>query len=557
MTITQTPATFQGSRGNREPWVGYIRVSTYYEDKISPDIQRAAIKAWADRTNRYIAEWVEDLDVSGRTFKRKIMIGIKTVEEKRARGIAVWRYSRFGRSRHGNAVNLARLEQVGGRLESATESADTTTAFGRLQMGMAFKFAEFESDRIGEQWAETREHRRAHGLPATGGRRWGFIWHRRRLDEEGVIHPETYEPAEDLGLVVGDLYERAADGQSMNSLTQWLGRNGYIGTKGKPWHQTGLSKYMDSGFPAGWLRYHPDDCDCPPADPDGNAHRSALCVKKVFMPGAQTLIVKEDVWEEYQRKRKLAQDRPARNRAAVYPSSGLAVCGRCGGATTAGNSSTRGAGGVLISKPGYLFRCSARKDNGTCDGVYILRSIVEAAILERLGELEVEIETEAAKIAEEAAKQPKKRGEEPATTAGRLEQARKQHGARLAQIQQELDTQTSLVSRGIIPEDSYVRERNRLTAEQESVAAELAELDNNAGKQEADRGEYLPVIRGLITRWAITPVATRRALLRTLLRGVWAYPEGTGPKADASGAYAVAVAIWEEAPAPVGRRAAA
>ncbi|MER0481620.1 recombinase family protein [Streptomyces sp. Edi2] len=557
MTLTETPATFHGSQRNCEPWVGYIRVSTYYEDKISPDIQRAAIKAWAKRNNRHIVEWIEDLDISGRTFKRKVMGALKIVEEKRARGIAVWRYSRFGRSRHGNALNLARLENVGGRLESATEAADTTTAFGRLQMGMAFKFAEFESDRIGEQWAETREHRRAHGLPSTGGQRWGYIWHRRRLDEKGAIHPEAYQPDEELGLLALDLYERAADGQPMGSLTKWLGRKGYVGTRGTPWQQTGLTRYMDSGFPAGWLRYHPADCDCPPADPDGSTHRAALCKKRIFIPGAQELIVKEDVWEEYQRRRKLARDKPSNNRAPSYPTSGLVVCARCGGATAAGGGATYGAGKVLIRKNGYVFRCSARKDNATCDGVYILRTVVEEAVRKRLREWDAEIEVEAAKLAAEAANDPENKQEAPTTAAGRIEAARKRHRDKLKEIQAELDKQTSLVSRGIIPEDSYIRERDRLTEEQTGVTAELAELDAATADPDPIKADYLPVIRGLVDRWEITPVDTRRAMLRTLLRGVWAYPKMTGPDGEETAPYAVPVAVWEEAPAPIGRRAAA
>jgi DNA invertase Pin-like site-specific DNA recombinase len=262
------PPTFNGSQPYREPFVGYIRVSTYYEDKISPDIQRAAITAWAERNNKRIIDWVEDLDQTGRNFKRKIMSALKKVEDREARGIAVWRYSRFGRSRHGNALNLARLEHAGGRLESATEAADTRTAFGRLQQGMAFKFAEFESDRIGEQWQETRENRLGRGLPATGGRRWGYVWHRRRLDEDGTLHAEHYDPDETLGLVVTDLYGRIADGEPMNSACQWLGREGHLGTRGKPWRQTGLTRYLDSGFGAGFVRTHPEDCDCPPADPE-------------------------------------------------------------------------------------------------------------------------------------------------------------------------------------------------------------------------------------------------------------------------------------------------
>src|SRR5690606_1601061 len=123
--VTQPLHLPKGSRMGmtREPFVAYIRVSTYYEEKISPDIQRSSIKAWADRNGAEIVEWIEDLDVSGRKTKRRIADALKWVEDRNARGIAGWRYSRYGRARHGNAANLARLESLGGRLAPATEAA--------------------------------------------------------------------------------------------------------------------------------------------------------------------------------------------------------------------------------------------------------------------------------------------------------------------------------------------------------------------------------------------------------------------------------------------------
>ncbi|MFD8216176.1 recombinase family protein [Streptomyces sp. NPDC059697] len=547
---THSP-TFDGPRALRgpgEPFIGYIRVSTYYEDKISPEIQRTAIEAWSKRNGKRIVDWVEDLDMTGRNFKRRIMTAIKAVEDGKARGIAVWRYSRFGRSRHGNALNLARLERVGGRLESATEAADTSTAFGRLQMGMAFKFAEFESDRIGEQWQETRENRLTRGLPATGGQRWGYIWTRRRLDEEGVLHPETYTPAEELDLIVDDLYGRIADGEPMNSACQWLGRNGYVGTRGKPWKQTGLTRYLDSGFASGWIRTHPEDCDCPPADPDEPSHRAAKCTRRIWIPGNHETIVKEDVWEAYKRRRKEAASKP-RSQTAAYALSWMVKCARCGGACSIGGSSTRGAGGVLIRKNGYVFRCSEHKDSATCDGVYIRRTVAERAVLDKLAEWVEEIEAEAAKIEQQG-----DRAEQTDSPQDRAERARKRLQERLAEIETEQDRQTSLVSRGIIPEGSYIRERDRLAGEQLATTEELAELDKRK-QQPTDRAALVPVMRGLIDRWEITPVRTRRNMLRELIQGVWAYPKTEGPDGEEIPAYAVPIAVWEPEPEPIGRRA--
>jgi DNA invertase Pin-like site-specific DNA recombinase len=530
--------------------VAYIRVSTYYEEKISDEIQRSAIQAWADRNNKEIVHWVPDLDVSGRLLKRRIAEAIRWVEDGKARGIAVWRFSRFGRSLRGNAINLARLESVGGVLESATEAADTRTPFGRFQQGIALKFAEYESDLIGHAWSETREHRRNAGLPATGGKRWGYIWHRRRVDDKsGTIHREWYEP-DDTGRVVTKLYEQIAEGGSMAAATQWLGRNGYVGTRGKPWLQSGLGRYLDSGWAAGWIRYHPDDCDCPPKDPDSTASRGQLCPNRIWVPGAHEPIVPEDVWAAYQKQRQEARKKPSSYRKPAYPLSGLMRCGRCGGTASAAGGATYGAGKKLILKPGYQFRCTRKRDNGTCDGVYILRTVAEERLLERLAEWVTEIEAAAASI-------PQQRAEDTPNPRERLDAARERLRSRLTEIQRQLDRQTDLLAREIIPEDSYVRERDRLAKEQVSVTAELAQLDERTEEDEARPSDFLPVMRGLIERWDATPVDTRRSLLRSMLRGVWAYPKSTAPDGTEVPAYVVPVAIWEPEPPLLGPRAEA
>jgi site-specific DNA recombinase len=168
--VTAVPATFLGEQADWEPWIGYIRISTWKEEKISPELQQAAIEAWALRNRRRIIEWVPDLDDTGRNFKRKIMRAISLVEQGAARGIAVWKYSRFGRSRDGISLNLKRLEDAGGQLASATEDVDARTATGRLQRGILFEFAVYESDVRGEGWRETHDHGRSSSTSTpTGG----------------------------------------------------------------------------------------------------------------------------------------------------------------------------------------------------------------------------------------------------------------------------------------------------------------------------------------------------------------------------------------------------
>ncbi|MEU1724503.1 recombinase family protein [Nonomuraea sp. NPDC005692] len=75
---------------------------------------------------------MEDLDVSGRNFQRTIMAAISQAAKGAAKAILVCKYSRFGRNRMGNQLNLARLETAGGELVSATEEVDGKTAVGKF-----------------------------------------------------------------------------------------------------------------------------------------------------------------------------------------------------------------------------------------------------------------------------------------------------------------------------------------------------------------------------------------------------------------------------------------
>lgn len=295
MRVTRAPVHLS----RLEPYVGYIQVSTWKEDAISPELQRAAIEDWARRTGRRIIEWVVDLDQTGRNFDRKIVRANAMVEKGEAAGITVWKYSRFGRSRDGIAVHLKRVEDAGGQLESATEQIDARTATGRLHRGMLFEFAAYESDKLGEQWRETHDHRRYKlGVPATGRPRSGYIWHPRRLpDGKGgwTVQKERYEP--DVGgdaPAYAEAYRRYVDGTSYYALCGWLNSHGCFTVRGNPWSVQVLMRYMDSGFPAGLLRIHDPKCAC---------GHSGNCPRHIFMSGAYEALISSELWQQYQDER--------------------------------------------------------------------------------------------------------------------------------------------------------------------------------------------------------------------------------------------------------------
>lgn len=505
--------TFQGSPADEdgEPWLAYIRVSTWKEEKISPELQRDAISQWARRTGRRIVGWVEDLDVSGRHFKRKIMRCIESVEAGEALGVAVWRYSRFGRDRTGNAMNLARLQQAGGELESATEPVDASTAIGRFQRGMILEFGAFESDRAGEQWRETHDHRRYKlHLPAQGRNRFGYIWHRRYDQTTGKLQKERYEPDDELGPVVADLYRAYVAGDGFSALCGRLNRAGHRTTQGKLWSTPTLTRYMDSGFAAGLLIVHNPECRCRKTD--------GTCRNRVFIQGAQEELIEFDLWEAYQQRRKEVKATTPRSRAGIYELSGLCRCAGCRGGTSLNTARRDG-----VNVPGWAYRCTKRAQAGAtaCDGVLIPRHIVEDKVFDWLKDEAAEgIDnappaevTPERNLADEQAANMRARARAQA-------EVDKQRQA-LARLRAEHAANPDDFGPGEYEEAADVIRRKRTEAQ--------ATLDS-IPEMEAlpDRAEFVSLVVGTVEEWETLNTRERNNMLRKLIRRVALIRHGSG-----------------------------
>ncbi|APD18778.1 serine integrase [Streptomyces phage Raleigh] len=515
MTLPDIPPTFHGSAHAGEPWIGYIRVSTWKEEKISPELQRTAIEQWAARTGRRIVDWIVDLDESGRHFKRKIMGGIERIERREVRGIAVWRYSRFGRNRTGNAANLARVEAAGGLLESATEPVDASTAIGRFARGMYMEFAAFESDRAGEQWKETHEHRLAAKLPATGRGRFGYIWHRRAVPDatapNGIrLQQERYTLHPDYASVVEELYERKTEEyEGFNALAHWLNEELVIPTlRGKAWGVSSVSRYLDSGFAAGLLRTHDKTCPCGYS----SGKRSGCPDNRfIYLPGAQPRIITPDQWEAYKEHRKTTKATPPRARKATYPLTGLLRHGYCRHHMSAASYTYKGE-----QMRGRNLVCSRNKHTSKVEcpkGINTRRDYVEREVKKWL-------EREAAPGIDASPRLPVQRTEPTEDPRARAQRERARLQVDLTKVEKALDrlVMDNALNPEKYPADSFARVRDQLAGQRGSIMNAMNEL----GEVEATptREEFVPLIANLIEAWDLMEPIEKNALLRQIVRRI-------------------------------------
>ncbi|MFE5912040.1 recombinase family protein [Streptomyces wedmorensis] len=521
-----------------ELWLGYIRVSTWREEKISPELQEQALRDWARRTGRRLLEpLIIDLDVSGRHFKRKITGAIERVEAGEARGVAVWRYSRFGRDRTGNAMWLARLERAGGQLESATEQIDATTAVGRFQRGMILEFGAFESDRAGEQWRDVHRYRRYElGLPAQGRKRSGYIWHPRRVPDASVpgglrLQIERYEIDEEYGPVIAELYRQYINGTGFSTLAIQLNADGWRTTQDTLWTTETLTRYMDSGFPAGLLTVHDPNCRC--------GRTNGHCRRHIKIQGKWGELVDWDLWEAYQQRRKEVRGTPPRSRVGLYELTGLVKHSACRGGTSLTSQKNTGEPSI----PGHAYRCSLRAKAGplACDGVYIRRDLVEIEVREW-------IRREAARGIVEAP--PSEQRDEPAERAARERTERTRARARaeadaekarqaIARLRADYNANPEEYGPGEY-DDALAELRSRRQRAEQALAA----IPEQAAEVLPDRALYVPILRDVNREWEVYDTAEKNATLRRLLRRVVLIRHGKG----SAGAEVECHPVWDPDP---------
>jgi DNA invertase Pin-like site-specific DNA recombinase len=443
--------------------VAYIRVSKERDDMISPELQMTAISDHCARNGYTLTHTIEDLDRTGRFWKRRqVETAVKMIEDGDADILVVWKVSRVSRNRLDWAVAVDRVETAGGRLESATEAVDTSTSTGRFTRGMLAELAAFESERIGESWKETHMRRIASGRPHSGKPKWGYIY-----------NPETklHEPDPDLAPVLADLYHRYIAGESIHALAIWLNARGYKTIEGNTWRQRILRRTLDSGFAAGRITY--------------NDHETV---------GIHTHLIDADTWAEYQRQRGIRKGRAPRTERSQYLLSGLVRCA-CGKPMCAGLSGSDG-------KPKY--RCDDAHERGLPHpqgGRYIQAHIVESAVVDWVREVADDLSAGL-----------------PATAARKESQREAQRLSReITKLDGQLTSLTRHLAEGLVPESAYRSAVADINTELDVLHAALGEAEERARQGTVD---YRKIAFDLLSHWDLLSVELRREQLRLLVARV-------------------------------------
>ena len=434
--------------GNRA--IIYTRQSTEREESISLELQDEACRRHCAQHGYRIVETIPDPGVSGLQFDKRpgIRRVIELVEAGEADVIIVWRWSRLSRRRIHQAVIFDRIERAGGRVESATEPVDDTTAGGRFSREVLLAAAAFESDQKSEQWREAQARRVGMGLPAGGPPPLGYAKNGR----------QAFVPNPVYGPVVVEMYDAYLRGMGPAGIAKILNdpARGLSAPRGGRFTVSTISRALDSGFAAGFINRHGE-----------------------LVGGAHEALIDADVWARYleeRDRRRQANPNPKSRQPRWFLGAGLAVCGRCGGHMVV--DSYRSAKSQAI--------CSSyRGKPGTCDGSWIDRVNLETLVALWLGG-RVEEWTQAAEAVHDV-------DDERVQLTRQIDRER----AAEAKLRDGLRRAARLVASGDMTDEDYGDAKREVDTQLREVTARLSELQSRLDALDPAGDAYERLARAL------------------------------------------------------------
>jgi DNA invertase Pin-like site-specific DNA recombinase len=180
----------------------YIRVSRVAgregDSFQSPEKQREEIDGWAKLRGVEIGKWHEpELDVSGKKSSRPILDeAMARVEAGESDGIVVAKLSRFGRSVPDGLKLVKRIHDAGGKFAAIDLGIDPTTPTGKLVLTFFLALAEWEHERLSEEWKAVRRRAAADGVhlaPAPFGYTRGKRGRLAIVPDEAKLVREVFE----------------------------------------------------------------------------------------------------------------------------------------------------------------------------------------------------------------------------------------------------------------------------------------------------------------------------------------------------------------------------
>ena len=433
----------------------YCRVSTDAQERdgTSLDTQERACLEHGQANGWQVLECIRDT-ASGFTLDRP---GIERVR-RLLRGSAVevviaYAVDRLSRNQNHIGVLFDEVEQAGARLDFVTERFEDT-AIGRFILAARAFIAEVEREKIAERTTRGKiERARSGRLPqATGKGIYGYRYNSQTGQREIV---------EEQASVVRVIFERFCNSASCNRIAVELNREGVPAFGGGRWHPLTIRRILENETYTGRTLYRRTRVDRRRGPLSGKKQRRVSIRDKsewIEIVGATPPLIGS---ETFSRVQAILEDPARRLRGQPsrhYRLRGHIRCLAC---------DTPMVGQALMRGRYRYYRCRrsyAGYGEERCGSRYVPVSVLEAAVLEQLGQLLADPE----RVLAEA-----RRLNQENCDSSRLLAVREE----LSAIEAQQRRLARLYTSGTLPDNILAEESTRLSSQREILERERRDLE--------------------------------------------------------------------------------
>ena len=394
--------------------------------------------------------------------------------------VVVYKLDRFSRSLADFVANLAELEKVGVGFTAVTQSFDTSTALGRLTMGILASFASFESDLNSERTKDAIAAGRRRGKWTGGKPPIGYA------SAEGALVVVPGEAA-----IARELFTLYLEFESSIAVVRELNARGRTTKAGRRWKKAAVLRALRSPILAGFIRAGDELVD-----------------------GQHDAIIERGTWDRVQSMLDRHRDRgrEPRPRNPEFLVSGRIRCGACGSAYTPVSAKKR-------RRVYRYYRCTKRDREGSdaCTGQPLPAASVEDFVVDRVAEV-----ARSPELADDVAS---RLGERIAAERVVLVEQQRAHLARLATANAEVgalvdrlvDTTTPVALRAL---EARISDRTDTRTELETRLAEIERQLAALSDAAVDSAWVAETLASFDYVWAVLTPTNRRRLIEALVREV-------------------------------------
>lgn len=360
----------------------YCRVSTIEqaEEGYSIDEQQLKLRQHCESKDDVVVELYEDRGISGKNISGRP--GLKKLLDDASKNkfdlVLVWKLNRISRNLYDILKIVDLLDKNNIAFRSLSESFETETPQGRLQLNIIGAIGEFERKTISEN-VKLGMSARAREGKWNGGKVLGYDI--VEIPSEGKKRKNTKLVINETeAMTIRRIFELYSKGNGYKAVVNTINKEGHRSKRGNAFATATVKEILTNPVYIGMIRYN--------LRQDWNKkRRKGINPNPILVEGEHDAIIDMETWEKVQVINKQRSKKQQRRYSTEALLTGILKCPACGSAMTISRTTNTLKDGT--KKVEEYYACGAWKSKGTavCNSNTIKINKADEYVLDKVMEL--------------------------------------------------------------------------------------------------------------------------------------------------------------------------